>query len=603
MKRLWICGIALLTTAALVSTTAAQSGRAGSYQEILGQAGYQGNSGFVPTQGFPAQGFPIQGIQQGIPAGTPVYPGVSMPGQIGGQVSGGSGTIGASSISPGTIQGSVGQIQGTVQGTIQGTVQSVTPSTTDAAAATTGADSVITPPAGAVVVQGDEAIGQYAPAVNGGVVNGAVAQGWQNYNSGAITGPVYTDPGYSAGAIQQAPVYVPGQFQAAPLAVPQFIAAPQRGGKLCSLFSNCNLFKSRGGSLGGRLGGIGGRFSGLSSRFSGLGGKLSGLGGRSGYGGGGGNRNVVYGISGLIFDRDFEDDVVLSRQPSGRQLLSTDADTGNLSGVEGYVQSRNASGTGFEARYWGLFSDPATASLRGPLATQVQPLSRLTESAFGFNVYSSFNLGDVHTITRSNEIHNAEFNFLKNLGQHTGPLGLTSTNEVLFGFRWFNFDEGFSYQSDSTVPTYAPTLAYNIDVENTLIGLQAGMRSEACITKRVSFAAGLKFGLFNNRIRRDQNLQDGLGNFATIRPGGPAFNFNDSKDDLSTIGELDLAAIYQINCRTRARIGYRALGITGIALAPDQIPLNFDNETAVRDIQSNGSLLLHGAYAGLEFAR
>ena len=67
------------------------------------------------------------------------------------------------------------------------------------------------------------------------------------------------------------------------------------------------------------------------------------------------------------------------------------------------------------------------------------------------------------------------------------------------------------------------------------------------------------------------------------------------------MGEADLGLGYQLSSSVRLTIGYRLIGVTGVALAPDQIPYNFTDANELRRINSNGSLLLHGVYGGLNY--
>jgi hypothetical protein len=50
------------------------------------------------------------------------------------------------------------------------------------------------------------------------------------------------------------------------------------------------------------------------------------------------------------------------------------------------------------------------------------------------------------------------------------------------------------------------------------------------------------------------------------------------------------------------RVGYRALGITDIAFASNQIGDDFTDATALNSPVTDGDLVLQGAYFGLEFA-
>ena len=67
------------------------------------------------------------------------------------------------------------------------------------------------------------------------------------------------------------------------------------------------------------------------------------------------------------------------------------------------------------------------------------------------------------------------------------------------------------------------------------------------------------------------------------------------------LGELDLGMIYRLSCKSRAVVGYRVVGISGIALAPAQMPVDYTLDAEINDINSNGDLILGGGYAGLEF--
>ena len=315
----------------------------------------------------------------------------------------------------------------------------------------------------------------------------------------------------------------------------------------------------------------------------------------------GSSRNWFYGLNGLIFNRDFEDDVFLTRDPVGNSLLSTDADTNTLGGLEFFMGSRNCSGNGFEARYWGLFSDEATATLTGATyETYLTELQDIIHPTSGDNLRQIFDRSTTNTITRDNEIHNVEFNFLRRGGCFRTRGGRCANYELLHGFRWFEFNEEFHWDAASGV---APTaIFFDTDVRNTLLGYQIGGRSNICLTRRMAFNVGTKVGIFNNRARADQQIFDQAGIYGTVGPSGVDYDFQDSKNDIAMLGELDLGVSWLMSQCSRLNLGYRAIGVSGLALAPDQYS-NFNTPTAIRDVQTNGSLLLHGAYVGFEFCR
>ena len=67
------------------------------------------------------------------------------------------------------------------------------------------------------------------------------------------------------------------------------------------------------------------------------------------------------------------------------------------------------------------------------------------------------------------------------------------------------------------------------------------------------------------------------------------------------MGQIDMGVGYDITCNCSLIVGYRAVGITGLALADDQVPAFLAAEGDWTDIESNGSMILHGGFAGLEF--
>lgn len=319
----------------------------------------------------------------------------------------------------------------------------------------------------------------------------------------------------------------------------------------------------------------------------------------------GGGSNTVVGVFGLFFDRDYEDDRPLSSSGAGGYLFSTDADNDTIGGVGIDLIRRNCNGRGFGIRYWGLYSNTAQASLSpAPLYTAISGLSDLTLA--GYNVAQIYNYGRIHTVTRESEIQNLEVSVFRNGGAFTTCRGRSANVEFFGGFRWFEFDEDFRYTTcrdySGGVPAGVPDEVYfNLETSNTLLGAQVGGRSEVCLTNRLRFAGSTRVGLFNNHIQSDQNIREFGGPFAVVNATSGDYNYSNEKNDVAFIGEFDVALIYQFSQKTRFNIGYRALGVSGVALAADQIPYNFNNVAEITRIKSNGELILHGGYAGLEF--
>lgn len=318
----------------------------------------------------------------------------------------------------------------------------------------------------------------------------------------------------------------------------------------------------------------------------------------------GGDANWVVGVNALIFARDYEDDKGLSYNTPGDYLFSTDADLETFGGIETVVSRRNCSGSGWEARYWGLYPNSTSNMIDNMPGSALTGLQNLDYAPTMSNVLQVYNAADRHRVTRENSINNLELNLLRNGGCFTGFGCRNAYYELLGGFRWFQFDEYFAYSAINSTAPWPNQLDYAINVQNTLLGLQLGGRTEWCLTDKLRLTTGLRGGLFNNRISHTSRLADTAGNEATIMGGpfnGAMYDFSSTKDDLAFLGELDTGFVYQISCRARLNFGYRLIAVNGVALAPNQFPYNFTDANDIQRIDSNGSLLLHGGYAGAQF--
>ncbi len=312
---------------------------------------------------------------------------------------------------------------------------------------------------------------------------------------------------------------------------------------------------------------------------------------------------TVAGVSGLVFRRDLEDDRGLSYNAGGASLFSTDSDFGTAGGAELMVGRRRCNGYGWEARYWELFPERSDITFGGTPYTALTGLGEIYHTPSAAYVNTFYDRATVHRLYRDNDFRNFELNALRNGGCFDGGRG---TYELVGGFRWFEFDEDLRYATNSTWPGHPVQFNYDTSVANTLIGAQFGGRVERCLRGRWRLSSGLTLGLFNNRIRHYQRMYDEAGGTdAQIFAGpwnGTAYSVRSDKNDVAMLGELNAGVWYLVCQNLRFGVGYRAIGVSGVALAPDQIPYNFTDLREIERINSNGSLILHGATVGMQYS-
>lgn len=191
----------------------------------------------------------------------------------------------------------------------------------------------------------------------------------------------------------------------------------------------------------------------------------------------------------------------------------------------------------------------------------------------------------------------------------TGGCGPRLNVGWLFGLRYFKFDESLVLDYDIADNIYDGNadneFQHSVRVENDLVGAQLGLNLNYCLTDCLSLDGGTKFGLFGNHVGHRQFILNGTDYAYIAGAGGVEENIDITEDDedVAFLGEFRLGAAYKIGCHWRLSGGYRVLALSGVGLATDQLPYarSYTDLRKVGDIDRSGSLILHGAYAGVEF--
>lgn len=192
----------------------------------------------------------------------------------------------------------------------------------------------------------------------------------------------------------------------------------------------------------------------------------------------------------------------------------------------------------------------------------------------GFDIYGpGFIITDTEAFAQyTSKLYNSEINLRRRL------LG---NFDFLIGFRWLELSEDFVVAD--TLGTW-----YRMDTNNHIYGVQIGVDGdlwqEGCFT-----LGGLaKIGAYGNRC--DQT---------TVLDGEPDRRSRDSTSAL--VAEVALWGEYRFSRHWWLRGGYQVLWLDDVALAPDQLVVNPDPDSAA--IHSDGSPTYHGAMVGLMYAR
>ena len=172
---------------------------------------------------------------------------------------------------------------------------------------------------------------------------------------------------------------------------------------------------------------------------------------------------------------------------------------------------------------------------------------------------------------------------------------------LLAGFRWVNLSEGLQ----GTLPELPGTLRdrrdpfWDANVRNNLYGFQIGADGKLFEHAPFSIDGLVKAGMFiNNAVETTTVSIDRL-----------PFWESASTNQVACLGELGLQCKYQVTQKLLLKLGYEAMWLQGVALAPGQISDTYCycaglTQTYVQalGVNSGSSVFYHGVTAGLEYS-
>jgi hypothetical protein len=296
----------------------------------------------------------------------------------------------------------------------------------------------------------------------------------------------------------------------------------------------------------------------------------------------------------LIMTRDGDDKFCSSFDTlTGRELLSDeDVSPHWENGLEVTVGGYLSCALALEATYWTLEPFNESATIGEPAGFINTPLNFRSLQFAGGPVNDWFDNATAHSLNRRSEFHNVELNLRYDmpLASRCQTFRLTG----IAGVRFFRFSDDFLFgTADPPFGVDPATEAYyDVDIRNNLVGGQLGAQANWEAWDSFNLYVTTLVGLYNNHITQHHAIYTGLGEHA--------LDIRTDKNDVAVLGQIDLGASYAFTQNISAYIGYRLVAGAGVAQSLEQIPYLGDDLDAIREIDSNGHLFLHGALAGFE---
>lgn len=242
--------------------------------------------------------------------------------------------------------------------------------------------------------------------------------------------------------------------------------------------------------------------------------------------------------------------------------------------------------------YWGLGPMTGSANVIDPNYQLSTPFNLGNVNIGQHSATFYFDNAHEHALWRKDGFNNFEWNALRRivLGRCAPRVMFTG----LAGVRYFRFQDGLIFggvNADNFSDAGGAYAAYlNTGVTNNLVGFQLGTRIDYFVLPRVRLYAMPIIGFFGNEVSMREHLYSG--------DGAQGFDVFAKRSTVSTLGQLDLGAGYQITPRFALFAAYRLIGVTRVGLADNQIPAFWADQQGMQHIKTNGDLILHGVMMG-----
>jgi hypothetical protein len=268
---------------------------------------------------------------------------------------------------------------------------------------------------------------------------------------------------------------------------------------------------------------------------------------------------------------DYQQDVEIARVNGATVLSTSSIDPEFDAGGEFTLGARIFDCYRIEGSYWGSFewSDSATFQRTGG------DIATLLSGGFG-NPLTALDDNTLVSISSLTRMNNAEVNLLYWIDMPPGSLDVS----LLVGGRFLQIDEQFLLETNAAGDVEVTT-------DNELWCLQVGLSSDWLLHSRFWVDFDIKGAICNNSVSLVENAS------------GPSF-LTAEQDRTSWLGDFSLVGNWQVTPWLVARLGYQALFVNGVALAPHNIETN----TVLRtlgpvQIDDSDNIVFHGPVIGI----
>jgi len=280
------------------------------------------------------------------------------------------------------------------------------------------------------------------------------------------------------------------------------------------------------------------------------------------------SRSSAKGLS-LVYD-----------DPKGSEIFNShDFDFGYTWGVHVGASRCLSCCSSLGVEFYALDGWHDEAQLDGNISVQFPSFPYLPELLDPSDPLSGYGVATLHY---DSNLYNTEVNFYRRAGA-------ASWLTMLAGFRWIELSEEFGalFETGGTTPNFA------INTNNHLYGGQVGLMASTRTTGRWFLDTWVKAGIY-------ANVADMATGEDFTSAGGEMTFVSAGETNTAFAGDLGVSVGRRLTDRLSVRLGYMALWIDDVALAPEQLD-NVDPSSGIASLDSDGSVFYHGGFVGLEY--
>ncbi|MHB1037022.1 MAG: BBP7 family outer membrane beta-barrel protein [Pirellulales bacterium] len=248
-----------------------------------------------------------------------------------------------------------------------------------------------------------------------------------------------------------------------------------------------------------------------------------------------------------------------------------------------------------EGEYLGVVQEQDSAAVRDTSPNELGGLGNLFSpfGGFGVNPVVGLDYNNFAEIRYVSALHSAEVNVRRKIPLAPSRLAVSA----LVGIRYIGLPEDFEYLTISALPTPGGAVnAVHVTTNNEMIGPQIGARTEWYLENRWWLNFEIKGAVLNNRAKQTTvytNIVDGVGH---------EYTFSDRESHTAFAGDLSLKFVYRWTPNISTHLGYQAMFLQDLALAPNNFNRNVNILTqGPAELNHDSASIYHGPFAGIDF--